>query len=279
MSKKVTVITTTFQDLEHLKKVMESIQSQDYDNVEYIVVDGGSKDGTLDYLTRQASVFQKRSGWSFCFSSGKDEGIYDAMNKGIKEATGDIIGFLFDCFASCDVLSRIVAKIEQEEADGVHGNLDFIDDGGNLVRHWDMKNSMNIKEGWMAAHPTLYLKKEIYDRYGLYKINYKIAADYEFMVRIFKDKQVKLAYIPDVLIHMFYGGTSTAGAGSYLKSFKESMRALKENHVPGRLKICLLRTFRTASQFYILDEEIEEMKKREARRTEGLKEKEDARGI
>lgn len=270
MSKKVTVITTTYQDLEHLKKVMESLKSQDYDNLEYIVVDGGSKDGTLDYLTDQRKYFDKR-GWSYTFCSGKDEGIYDAIDKGIELAKGDIIGFLFDCFACGDALSRMIAAMEKEDADGVHADLDYIDEEGKLVRHWEMKNSGKLEEGWMPAHPTMYLKKEIYDQYGVYKINYRIAADYEFMVRIFKDRRVKLAYIPEVLIHMFYGGTSTSGAESYIRSFMESMRALKENKVPHRFKICLVRIFRVASQFYIQEEEIENMKKREALRLEELK--------
>lgn len=270
MSKKVSVITTTYNDLEHLKMVMESLQNQDYDNLEYIVVDGGSNDGTLDYLNDQRKFFDKK-GWSYIFCSGKDEGIYDAINKGIELAKGDVIGFLFDCFACGNALSRMIATMENENADGVHGDLDYIDEEGKLVRHWTMKNSGKLEEGWMPAHPTMYLKKEIYDRYGVYKINYRIAADYEFMVRIFKDRRVKLAYIPDVLIHMFYGGTSTSGAASYIRSFTESMRALKENEVPHRLKICMARTFRVASQFHIQEEEIENMKKREALRLEELK--------
>lgn len=249
MSKTVSVITTTYEDLDHLKEVAESLLLQDYDDLEYIVVDGGSKDGTLAYLEELQEKIQKRQGWRFSSLSEKDKGIYDAINKGLNLATGDVVGVLFDRFPSKDVLSLIVKTMEEEGTDGVHGDLDYVDDKGNVVRHWKMGNDQGIRSGWMPAHPTLYLKKEVYDTYGIYKDDYRIAADYEFMIRILKDDKVKLSYIPKVLIHMYYGGTSTSGIKSYWKSFWESVRALKENDVPHPILICLKRSLKVFRQF------------------------------
>lgn len=249
MSKKISVITTTYQDLSHLKEVVEGIKKQDYDHIEYIIVDGGSKDGTVEFLREQESVFAKLTGWEYKWISEPDKGIYDAINKGIRMATGDIVGTAFDKFASVDVLSRMVSAIEDDGTDGVHGDLLYVDEEDKPVRTWVMGNKQTIKDGWMPAHPTLYLKKEIYDKYGVYKTDYKIAADYEYMVRILWDGSVKLSYIPEVLIHMFYGGTSSGGFSNYVHSFMESHRALKENHVPFAFMICTKRTIKVLLQF------------------------------
>ncbi len=249
MSKKVSVITTTYQDLSHLKEVVEGIKKQDYDHIEYIIVDGGSKDGTVEFLKAQEAEFTELPGWEYKWISEPDKGIYDAINKGIHMATGDIVGTAFDKFASEDVLSRMVATIERDDTDGVHGDLLYVNEEDKPVRTWVMGNKQTIKDGWMPAHPTLYLKKEIYDKYGVYKTDYKIAADYEYMVRILWDGSVKLSYIPEVLIHMFYGGTSSGGLSNYVHSFVESHRALKENHVPFAFFICTKRTIKVLLQF------------------------------
>lgn len=249
MSKKVSVITTTFQDIVHLKEVVNGIKNQNYDNIEYIIVDGRSKDGTVEFLQSQEGEFEKLPGMELKWISEPDEGIYDAINKGIRMSQGDIIGFMFDRFAAEDVISRMVHIIEEEHSDGVHGDLDYVDESGNVVRHWVMGNSRTMKDGWMPAHPTLYLKKEVYEKYGFYKTDYKIAADYEFMVRILMDGKLRLSYIHEVVVYMFYGGTSSANLGSYVRSFGESYRALRENHVPFGFFICIKRTMKVLLQF------------------------------
>lgn len=251
MSKKVSIITTTFQDLGHLTEVVNGIKSQNYDNIEYIVVDGGSKDGTIEFLQNLEQEFAALPGKSLKWISEPDKGIYDAINKGIRLADGDIIGFMFDKFAASDILARMVDVMEKENSDGVHGDLDYVDESGHAVRHWVMGNDKTIRDGWMPAHPTLYLKREIYEQYGYYKTDYRIAADYEFMVRILKDGTVKLSYIPEVLVNMFYGGTSSEGISSYLQSFRESERALKENGVPHPFIICTRRTGKVLMQFVL----------------------------
>ena len=129
----------------------------------------------------------------------------------------------------------------------VHGDLNYVD-GDRIVRKWRMGQG-SIRTGWMPGHPTLYLKKEVYETYGLYKEDYKIAADYEFMIRILKDGNVKLSYIPKVLINMFYGGTSTGGLKNYMDSFFEGLRALRENHVRFAFFVECLRMVRVLMQF------------------------------
>lgn len=248
--KKISIITTTFQDVNHLKEVVEGIKKQDYPKIEYIIVDGGSTDGTVPYLEGLEKDFSY--GWperQLRWISEKDAGIYDALNKGINMATGDIIGPMFDKFANPHVLTDMVASIEKENTDGVHGDLYYVDEQDEPVRTWIMGNDRKIQDGWMPAHPTLYLKKEVYDRFGVYKTDYKIAADYEYMIRILKEDSVKLSYIPRVLVHMFYGGTSSGGLSNYILSFKESKRALEENHIKGAFWITFKRTFIVLFQF------------------------------
>ena len=248
--KKISIITTTYQDVSHLKKVVEGIKNQDYPNLEYIIVDGGSTDGTVEYLKELEKDFSY--GWperEVKWISEKDNGIYDALNKGIRMATGDIIGPMFDKFSHPHVLSDMISVIEKEGTDGVHGDLYYVDEQDNPVREWKMGNTKTIRDGWMPAHPTLYLKKEVYDKFGVYKTDYRIAADYEYMIRILKDNQVRLSYIPEVLVHMFYGGTSSGGLKNYILSFQEGKRALEENQMKGAFFITVKRTLIVLMQF------------------------------
>ena len=241
--KKVSIITTTYNDSKSLRKTIEQIKAQDYPNIEYIIVDGASKDDTMDVIMEAKAYFGECLTWI----SEKDSGIYDAINKGLKLATGDYIGLCFDQFAAPDVISKMVEIMEKEGTDGVHGDLNYMD-GEKIVRKW-RNGQGNIRTGWMPGHPTLYLKREVYETYGLYKTDYRISADYEFMIRILKDNKVKLSYIPEVLIKMAHGGTSTNSLGAYLEGMKEGHRALKENGVQFAFVTDLLRVFRVLRQF------------------------------
>ena len=237
------MITTTYNDSKSLRKTIEQIKAQDYPNIEYIIVDGASKDDTMDVIMEAKAHFGDRLVWI----SEKDSGIYDAINKGLKLATGDYIGLCFDQFAAPDVISKMVAVMEKEGTDGVHGDLNYMD-GEKIVRKW-RNGQGNIRTGWMPGHPTLYLKREVYETYGFYKTDYRISADYEFMIRILKDEKVKLSYIPEVLIKMAHGGTSTNSLGAYLEGMKEGHRALKENGVKFAFVTDLLRVLRVLRQF------------------------------
>ena len=240
---KVSIITTTYNDKENLKKIIAQVKNQDYANIEYVIVDGGSTDGTLEVIAEAAEYFGDRLKWI----SEKDKGIYDAINKGIRLSTGDILGCCFDQYAGPDVISKMVTIMEKEGTDGVHGDLYYME-GDKVVRYWHQGQG-NIRFGWMPGHPTLYLRKSVYDKYGLYKTDYRISADYEFMIRILKNKKVKLSYLPEVLIYMSHGGTSTNSLGAYLAGMKEGHRALRENGVRFAWFTDLCRTLRVLAQF------------------------------
>ena len=240
---KVSIITTTYNDKENLKKIIAQVKNQDYANIEYVIVDGGSTDGTLEVIAEAAEYFGDRLKWI----SEKDKGIYDAINKGIRLSTGDILGCCFDQYAGPNVISKMVTIMEKEGTDGVHGDLYYME-GDKVVRYWHQGQG-NIRFGWMPGHPTLYLRKSVYDKYGLYKTDYRISADYEFMIRILKDDKVKLSYLPEVLIYMSHGGTSTNSLGAYLAGMKEGHRALRENGVRFAWFTDLCRTLRVLAQF------------------------------
>ena len=240
---KVSIVTTTYNDRENLKKIIRQVQSQNYENIEYIIVDGGSGDGTLEVIQEAQKEFGERLRWI----SQPDEGIYDALNKGMKMATGEILGCCFDEFAGPDVVSKMVEIIEREGTDGVHGDLDYVD-GDRVVRRW-RQGQGNIRFGWMPGHPTLYLRRNVYETFGYYRTDYRISADYEFMIRILKDGKVRLSYLPEVLIRMSHGGTSTNSLGAYLEGMKEGHRALRENGVRMAAFTDLCRTLRVLAQF------------------------------
>ena len=242
---KVSVVTTTYNDIENLKRILAEVKRQTYPNIEHIIVDGGSTDGTVDLLKELEEKEPGRISWM----SEKDNGIYDAINKGIRMATGEIVGCCFDRYADEGVLMRMVEIIEKEGTDGVHGDLCYMD-GDRIVRKWHQGQGV-IRSGWMPGHPTLYLKKEVYDRFGLYRTDYRISGDYEFMVRILYRKEVTLSYLPEILIYMSHGGTSTNSLGAYVESMMEGHRALVENHVPFAWVTDLCRVVRVLSQFVI----------------------------
>ena len=242
---KVSVVTTTYNDIENLKRILAEVKKQTYPNIEHIIVDGGSTDGTVDLLKELEEKEPGRISWM----SEKDNGIYDAINKGICMATGDIVGCCFDRYADEGVLMRMVEIMEKEGTDGVHGDLCYMD-GDRIFRKWHQGQGV-IRSGWMPGHPTLYLKKEVYDRFGLYRTDYRISGDYEFMVRILYRKEVTLSYLPEILIYMSHGGTSTNSLGAYVESMMEGHRALVENHVPFAWVTDLCRVVRVLSQFVI----------------------------
>lgn len=241
--KLVSLILTTFNCKENLETTLASIEAQDYPQIEVVIKDGGSTDGTLDVIKN----YEKNSRFTVKWVSVGDKGLYNAMNQGLSLATGKIILFFNDKFTHSDVISKCMALMEREQTDGVHGDLVYAEDG-IVRRYWKMGKG-KIRTGWMPGHPTLFLKREIYDKFGGYDDSYKCSADYEFMVRILKDNQLRLSYVPEILVEMYYGGTSTEGAGAYGTSILEAHRALASNKVWFAWWIVFLRTLRTIPQF------------------------------
>jgi len=243
---KVSLILTTFNSKDNLKKTLESIEYQDYFNVEVVIKDGGSTDGTLDVIKQ----YEEESKYKVIYESKPDTGIYDAMNQGYSMCSGDIIVFFNDIFIESSVISKMVAAIEDNpQCVGAHADLVY-KDGEKVVRKWHMGDG-SIYHGWMPGHPTLFLKREIYEEYGLYRTDFRISADYEFMIRFLKDEENKLAYLPETIIAMFYGGTSSGGLKNYLNSLLEGHRALRDNQIPFFIAcwITIRRTLRVLLQF------------------------------
>lgn len=251
--KKVSLIMTTYNSHDNFKKSIESALMQDYPYVELVIVDGGSTDGTVDLIKKYVSIIENENSVykniSVIWVSEKDDGIYDGMNKGIRMASGDVIAVFNDEFTCRDAISQFMHIIDAGDFDAVHSDLVYAD-GDKLKRYWHMPNG-NIRLGWMPAHPTLYIKREIYEKYGLYNTVYRSSSDYEFMIRILRDGTLKLGYIPKVLIKMFYGGTSNAGVNGYIRNTQEAYQALVSNKVNFPLFIIACRVIRTLGQYVI----------------------------
>lgn len=242
----VSLILTTFNSKDNLKATLDSIDEQDYPNIEVVIKDGASTDGTLDAIRAYAD----ESRFIVKYDSKPDTGIYDAMNQGYELSTGKLVAFFNDRFTCKNAVSKLVSAIENSSFDVVGAHADLIyADGEKTVRTWHMGEQRSIMTGWMPGHPTMLLKREVYEEYGLYNTSYKIAADYEFMVRFLKSGKNKLAYVPETLVSMFYGGTSNSTFGSYIESLKEGNRALRTNHVHPAFIVDGIRTCRVLLQF------------------------------
>lgn len=243
--KTVSLILTTYNSAENLARTLESIEQQDYPYIEVNIKDGGSTDDTLKIIKE----YDHSSRHRVHYTTAPDQGIYDAMNQGYELATGEIIVFFNDLFLSADAVSKMVTLIEANpNCVGAHADLIYATDE-KIVRYWKMGPQKSLYLGWMPGHPTLFLKREIYEKYGLYNTDYRIAADYEFMIRFLKDRGNRLCYLPETIIRMYYGGTSTSNTGSYLLSLKEGHRALTDNRIRGATLIDVLRTCRVLWQF------------------------------
>lgn len=241
--RKVSLILTTYNCKENFIKTINSIEQQDYPNIEVCISDSCSTDGTLEVIKEYA----KSSKNSVIYKSEKDSGIYDGINRSIEMSSGEYLEIMNDEYTCIDAISKLVRVIE-ETGDVVGSHADIVyKEGDEVRRYWKMGNG-SIYSGWMPGHPSLMIKREIYEKYGLYKTDYICSADYEFMIRFLKDDN-KLAYVPETLISMFYGGTSTNTMSSYLTSIREALRALRENEVKGIWLITILRTLKVLGQF------------------------------
>lgn len=317
---KITLITATYNSAKNLRDCLQSVAEQTYPNIEHIVIDGGSTDETLEIIKATTSVTK--------YISEPDQGIYDALNKGIQLATGDVIGFVHsdDMLASPTIISAIVKEflsppmegdvrriegvnniqpdislererplppptsenspserginsfpnnneLEKEELSpargemsegkrgskpsekkvhGVYGNLVFIDpeNPDKIVRTWISEpfDRSQVRHGWMPPHPTLFLRREMYEKHGLFDTTFKIAGDYDFMVRIMKDPAIRLYNIPMIIVKMRKGGASTGNFKSLILKKKEDLQVMKKNGFNFPLWTLLLKNLRKSTQ-------------------------------
>ena len=223
---KISVITITFNSEKTIKDTVLSLENQTYKNIEYIVIDGNSTDTTLEIIKNSCTRVTK-------LVSEKDDGIYHALNKGIQIATGDYVGFLHsdDIFASCHSVANIVNTLNQNDADAVYGDLQYISslDSEKVVRTWRSGafNKSLLARGWMPPHPTFYMKRSLYQKYGGFDLSFRIAGDYDSLLRYLYTHNVSVDYCPEVLVKMKVGGVSNRNFLSMLTKSKEDIRAMR----------------------------------------------------
>ena len=227
---KISIITVVWNNKDTIKDAIDSVLAQTYENIEYIIIDGASSDGTVEIVKSYGNKITK-------FLSEKDNGLYDAMNKGIVQATGDIVGILNsdDFYIDEFVIEKVVQEFKDKEVDSLFADLVFVkpENLDKTVRYYDSSHFRPEKfaYGWMPAHPTFFVRKEIYDKYGTFKLDYKIAADYEILVRFLQKYKISYTYLNQVIIKMRLGGISTNGVKSNYILNKEIIRACRENGI------------------------------------------------
>ncbi len=229
---KISVITAVYNNRDTIAEALDSALTQTHPDVELVVIDGGSTDGTREVLQGYADRLA-------VLVSEPDHGIYDALNKGIARAGGEVAGFLHsdDLFADVAVLSRIAAAFADPAVDAVYGDLLYVrkDDPSRVVRTWraDAFSPARMAHGWMPPHPTFYVRRAVYERLGGYDTSYRIAADYDCVLRLLGKGGVRAAYIPEVLVKMRVGGASNRSLKNILQKSREDYRALRVNGVGG----------------------------------------------
>ena len=226
---KISIITICFNSETTITSTIESVLCQTYKNIEYIIIDGGSQDKTLNIINHYKSKINK-------IVSEPDNGIYDAINKGILLSSGEVVGILNsdDVFSNNDIITKIVDTFEKsKELDSVIGDIVFIKNNGKIHRKYTAKNWAPLKFAWgmMPPHPTFYCKRKYFEKFGLYRNDFKIAADYELMMRFLLVNKISYKYIPKVFVNMKLGGTSTKNIFSKIKINKEVLHACRLNNI------------------------------------------------
>ena len=247
---KVSIITATYNSEKTLEFCMNSVLNQTYSDIEYIIVDGGSKDNTTNLIKAKAKEFP-----NIIWSSEPDKGIYDALNKGIAKATGDVIGFVHsdDYLADNDIMSQIIHVFKDKEVDGVYGDLHYVsyENPDIVIRNWKSQpfQPKLLKRGWMPAHPTLFLKRDVYETQGNFNLTYKIAADYDFILRVFNSSKYTFHYLPKTVVKMRVGGASNKSLKNLIMKTKEDFKAAKTNHLSFPLSVIIMKNLSKIPQW------------------------------
>ncbi len=246
----ISLITATYNSQYFIKDALHSYKMQIYPNKELVVIDGMSADATLEILAENEESIN-------ILVSEKDKGIYDALNKGVDLATGDVIGILHsdDFLANHNVLSQVAQKFKEDPSlEAVYGDLQYVDrqNPEKVIRNWvsgeyDIKN---FSKGWMPPHPALFIKKSCFKKYGNYNLSYKSAADYDLILRFLFKQQIKVGYIPSVLVKMRVGGLSNKSLKNRINANQEDRLALRINGVPHSFLVSVLKPLSKISQFW-----------------------------
>lgn len=227
---KISIVTVSFNSATTIARTLQSVASQTWPDAEHIVVDGASTDGTM------AVVAEHRAGLAQVLSE-PDQGIYDAMNKGVALATGEVVAFLNadDFYKDADVLARVARVMQAEQLDALYGDVEFFrpDQPGAVVRRYNSGRftAGRLGWGWMPAHPALFVRRALFERYGAFRADYRIAGDFEFIARVFRHPELRHRHLPESLVCMQLGGVSTSGWRATLRINREMMRACRANGI------------------------------------------------
>ena len=238
---KISIITVSYNSKKTIKDTLDSVLSQSYQDIEYIIVDGFSKDATVDIIKEYEPSFNGRMKWV----SEKDKGLYDAMNKGIQMATGDVIGIINsdDLFCDQHAIEKVMQIFEENKSlDSVYADLFYVaqDDTSKIVRRWITGRQKQFKYGWHPAHPTLYIKKEVYNKYGLFNLDFKLAADFEIMLRFLEKYEISTSYIQEAFVKMRLGGETNKSSKNI---YNQNVECIKAFHLNGLKVNSLLYPF------------------------------------
>ena len=245
MMNKITVITPTYNSSKYIKNSIESIINQEKVEIENIIIDGGSTDNTIEILKE----------YNVKYISEPDDGIYDAMNKGIKIASGNIIAILNsdDVYSDNNVLEKVNTAFSETDCDIVYGNINIVGEDGNTIRYWRPGgfNKKSFFKGWHPPHPSFFVKREVYKKYGLFRTDLSMAADFEFMLRVMEKERLKVFYIDEVLVNMGFGGATTGSIKNILKGNIQCIKAFKINGFKPPALYSIIRLLPKVKQFFI----------------------------
>jgi glycosyltransferase len=244
----LSIVTAVYNGVDTIAEALDSVQAQRGVAVEHVVLDGGSTDGTSELLRARAPQFGQ-------LVIERDRGIYDALNKGFARAQGDVLGVLHadDLFAHERVLARVAAAFADPGVEAVYGDLQYVrrEDPTRVVRHWQSGafTPAQLRLGWMPPHPTLFLRRSALERAGPFDLSYRIAGDYEFILRLLKDASAGIAYLPEVLVRMRVGGVSNRSLANLWRKSSEDLRALR-THGVGGVATLVAKNLRKLPQFF-----------------------------
>lgn len=247
---KVSIVTAALNAEGTIEDSIKSVLRQTYDNIEYIIIDGKSTDATMEIVNKYRNRISR-------IISEPDQGLYDAMNKGLKFATGEIAGLLHadDSLAVDNAVERIAKIFAEKEIDCLWGDLVYVNrtDPGRVLRYWKSSGYSEglIKRGWMPPHPTFFVKRWVYEKYGFFNTDFKFAADYELILRFLHKHRISGYYIPEVLVRMRAGGLTNRSIINIIKKSLEDYQALKANRLNGRIRLLMRKNISKIPQFFI----------------------------
>lgn len=246
---KVSIVTVCYNSARTIAKTIESVLAQNYSDIEYLIIDGASKDNTIQIVNSYKDKFLEK-GLTYKIISEPDNGIYDAMNKGVSLASGDIIGILNsdDHYASSAIISIVADGFEVNKTDTLYGNLLYIKND-KPYRYWKSGKFHTFKHGWMPPHPAFFVTKSAYEKFGLYRLDCGVNADYEFMLRLLEKNKASTVWINKTFVNMMAGGTSDNGIDSRIQGVVDNKLAWKVNNMTPAFYTVYWKKIRKIPQF------------------------------